>query len=126
MSQSDYIRFKKTATKLALDNSESPVFNVGDYIDFKQFSLENSITNTSPTYNYIVPSNRRVIFKMDKVVSSCPTFATCKNTNTRPNRIRMSASYFTPTPQPLNWKLTNIANNGRFLDCECNTSLYKS
>lgn len=129
MSQSDYIKYKKISTKLAIDNKlignkEPPVFEAGDYTDFMQYNLENTIINTSPTYQYIVPSGHQIVFKMDKVVSSCPTFTVCKNTNTRPSRVPMSASYYAPTPQPLNWKLSNALDKKRFIDCSCNTSLY--
>jgi len=124
MSQSDYIKFKRISTKLAVDNKlvynkQPPVFAVGDYIDFKQYYLENTVMNTSPTYNYIVPTGHQIIFNMDKVVSSCPTFI-CSNTNRRPNRVPMSASYFTPTPSVLNWKKKNLADNQRFINCGCN------
>jgi hypothetical protein len=130
MSQSDYIKFKKTATKLSVDNrsvlnKEPAVFSARDYTDFKQFNIENTIIDTSPTYNYIVPSGHQMIFKIDKVVSSCPTFLTCTKTNTRPNRVPMSAAYFTPVPQPLNWLQENALNNKRFTKCHCNTTLYK-
>lgn len=130
MSQSDYIKFKKTSTKLAIDNKlignkEPAVFDAGDYTDFKQFNIENTILDTSPTYNYIKPHGHQIVFKMDKVVSSCPAFAVCSKTNTRPNRIPMSAAYFTPTPVPLNWLQENALNNKRFTKCHCNSSLYK-
>jgi hypothetical protein len=126
MSQSDYIKYKKTSTKLRIDNSsvhnkEPPVFDSSDYTDFKQYHLENTINNTSPTFNYIVPSGRHSVFGMDKVVSTCPTFIDCSNTNIRANRVPMSESRFTPTPRPLNWKKSNILKKQRFLDCICNT-----
>lgn len=130
MSQSDYIKFKKTATKLSVDNrflgnKEPAVFDAGNYTDFKQFNIENTILNTSPTYNYIKPSGHQIVFNMDKVVTSCPTFLTCNETNTRPNRVPMSASYFTPIPQPLNWLQENALKNKRFLDCGCKSAIYK-
>jgi hypothetical protein len=130
MSQSDYIKFKRAATKLSIDNKstgnkEAAVFESGDYIEFKQFNLENTILDSSPTYNYIVPSGRQIVFNMDKVVSSCPTFITCKNTNTRPNRVPMSASYFTPVPKPLNWKILNALEKTQFEACKCDTKLYR-
>jgi hypothetical protein len=131
MSQSDYIKFKKTATKLSVDNrsvlnKESPVFNASDYLDFKQFNIENTVVDTNVTYNYIKSADRQIVFNMDKVVSSCPKFIVCTKTNTRPNRVPMSASYFTPTPQPLNWLKENALNNKRFTKCGCNTHLYKN
>lgn len=130
MSQSDYIKHKKTSTKLRVDNKsinnkEPHVFDSSDYIDFKQYHLENTINNTSPTFNYIVPSGHHLVFSMDKVVSNCPTFIDCNSTNLRPNRVPMSASRFTPTPPPLNWKKSNALKKQRFLDCSCNTSLYR-
>ena len=130
MSQSDYIKFKRAATKLSIDNKstgnkEAPVFESGDYIEFKQFNLENTILDSSPTYNYIVPAGRQIVFNMDKVVSSCPAFVVCSQTNTRPNRVPMSTSYFTPVPKPLNWKATNVLEKAQFQACGCNTTLYR-
>ena len=130
MSQSDYIKYKKTSNKLRIDNSslhnkEPPVFDSSDYTDFKQYHLEYTINNTSPTFNYIVQDGRHLVFGMDKVVSNCPTFIDCINTNNRANRIPMSASQFTPTPPPFDWKKSNILKNQRFLDCSCNTRLYR-
>ena len=130
MSQSDYIKHKKTSTKLRIDNSsvnnkEPPVFDSGHYTDFKQFYLENTINNTSPIFNYIVQDGRHLVFGMDKVVSTCPTFIDCSNTNLRPNRVPMSGSQFTPTPRPLNWNELNTLKKQRLLDCSCNTSLYR-
>jgi len=129
MSQSDYIRFKKIATKLSIDstktnNKEHPVFDSGDYIDFKQFDLENNIINTSPTFNYIVPEGHQIIFGMDMDVSYCSHFIDCSNTDLRPNRLPMLASQFTPTPPPLDWKKSNSLKKQRFLNCHCNTSLF--
>jgi hypothetical protein len=130
MSQSDYIKFKKTATKISIDNrsinnKEPAVFESGNYTDFKQFNLENTINNTSPTFNYIVPTGHQIVFGMDKVVSSCPGFIDCIDTNVRPNRVPMSTSRFTPTPSRLNWNALNTLNKQRFLDCKCDTSLYR-
>jgi hypothetical protein len=130
MSQSDYIKYKKTSTKLRVDNKsinnkEPPVFVSSDYTDFKQYHLENTINNNRPTFNYIVQDGRHLVFGMDKVVSNCPTFIDCSNTNLRPNRVPMSASRFTPTPRPLNWNELNTLKKQRFLDCSCNTSLYR-
>lgn len=130
MSQSDYIKYKKTSNKLRIDNTsinnkEPAVFVSSDYTDFKQFNLENTINDTSPTFNYIVQDGRHLVFGMDKVVSSCPQFIDCNGTNLRPNRVPMSASRFTPTPQPLNWNDLNTLKKQRFLDCKCDTSLYR-
>lgn len=130
MSQSDYIKYKKTSTKLRIDNSsvnnkEPPVFGSSDYIDFKQYHLENTINDTSLTFNYIVQDGRHLVFGMDKVVSTCPNFIDCSNTNLRPNRVPMLSSQFTPTPRPLNWNDLNTLKKQRLLDCGCNTSLYR-
>jgi hypothetical protein len=130
MSQSDYIKYKKTSNKLAIDNKstnnkEPPVFVSSDYIDFKQYHLENTINNTSRTFNYILPPTHKLIFNMDKVVTNCPTFIDCSNTNFRPNRVPMLQSFFTPTPPPLDWKKSNNLKKQRFLNCNCDSSLYR-
>lgn len=113
MSQSDYIKYKRVYTELSIDKNtlkQPPVFDDGNYIDFKEYALENTIVNTKPILNRITPAGKQVVYDMDRVVTSCPTFILCKNTNLRPNRVPMSGAFFVPTPQPLSWKATKNAN----------------
>lgn len=103
MSQSDYIKYKRVGTQLRIDSSNnklSPVLEPQQYIDCKQYSLENSIKSTNLVYNNLTPSGDINVFGMNKATTKCPSFFVCANTQNRPNRQAMSTVYFTPTPQP--------------------------
>jgi hypothetical protein len=131
MSQSDYLKYKRVSTELKI-NDQPRVFPTQEYIDYKQYSMENATKNTKITYNQLIPPNRKIIFNMEKKTSSCPTFIICKSTNTRTNRVPMSQVYFTPRPVPTYVKqpstaktacncMLNSVNNERNI-CKCKTS----
>jgi hypothetical protein len=128
MSQSDYIQYKKDFTVLSIDASLNfpPVLNSQNYTDYKGFVLENSVIESvnSPkkiVYRTIQDSNNQIVFDMIKNKSkvenmginlqNCPSFLMCNNTNKRVNRVPVSNVYYTPTPQPENWKQTKGAND---------------
>ena len=114
MSQSDYIKYKKIATQLRIDNSgaknnvlnsqNTPVLKSQNYTDFVEYALENSITNNKIIYHQITPSGKQIIMDMEKITTNCPSFKVCTGTNTRSNRIPMSQGYNNPTPVPLSIK----------------------
>lgn len=114
MSQSDYIKYKRVSTELRIDNNAKkmpPVINQSDYNDYREYTLENATINTKPVLNRLTPKGAQIVFNMDKVVTGCPTFEICRNTQSRPNRsVHMSSAYFIPTPQPLSWKKVKTAN----------------
>ena len=130
MSQSDYIKYKKVTTVLAVDMSNNflPVLDSQKYSDYKEYVLENTVANSKIVYRRVVPSTTQIVLNMEKNKSAvqnmgtlttvCPSFLLCKNTNKRTYREPMSSTYFTPTPQPLNWYQTKNASwkkNG----CKC-------
>ena len=92
MSQSDYIKYKKTSQELKI-NKLPAVLEPDDYISYKEYALENSIKNTKLNYNQLQPPNKTIVLGMEKTVTNCPTFITCKNTNTRPNRPTYPSTY---------------------------------
>jgi hypothetical protein len=97
MSQGDYIRRKRVANQLKTQKKLSPVLNAGEYIDYKEFSLENTVVSTKTNYNNLVPSNVSVIFDMHTTsVSTCPQFILCSGTNQRPNRVLRSLAPSAP------------------------------
>src|SRR6056300_635159 len=123
MSQSDYLKHKKMSTRIRVDNdttSQPPVFTSNVLTQNQQYSLSNSITNTKPRYNQLVPSNTQLIFNMEKTVTNCPTFPVCKDTNLRTNRVPMTcrADPTIPTPEPLDIVTRNNAVNIR-TGCKC-------
>jgi len=116
MSQSDYLHFKRVSNELKI-NKFTPVFNTQDYVNLKEYSLQNSINNTKLTYNQLTPSGYTKIFNMEKKVTNCPTFRICKQTNLRSNRVPLPSVYFAPqciTP-PLYVKQPNNAKTA----CKC-------
>ena len=114
MSQSDYIKYKRVATQLKIDKL-SPVLSNVEYTDFKQYSIENTITNTDTLFNELLPPNTNIIFNMQKNISNCPTFLVCINTNSRGHRVPMGNSYFTPRPVPTYVKHPTYEKTG----CKC-------
>jgi hypothetical protein len=91
MSQSDYIKQKRTATNLKEQVKHDAVYKSTDYTTFKEYSLEKTITSTKPTFNRLRVPGTKTIFDVEKNVSSCPNFTVCTGTNTRPNRIPLDA-----------------------------------
>lgn len=127
MSQSDYLKYLRVSTQLSLDASKNqlPVFYPSTYLNYKEYVLQNTIINTSLTYNLIRPAEEVIIFDIERNPKKCPTIYECINTNNRLNRTPMSSVYFTPTPQSLNWKQKKDAlwkKNG----CVCKLNSVKS
>lgn len=130
MSQSDYIKYKKVTTVLAVDKgtAQPPVLDSQKYSDYKEYVLENTVANSKLVYRRIVPSNTQIVLDMEKKKSAvqnmgtstvvCPSFLLCKNTNQRKNRVPLSSVYFTPIPQPLNWQQTKNAS-WKKTGCKC-------
>jgi hypothetical protein len=121
MSQSDYIKYKKTATELKKNKLPS-VFEYTKYNSYKGYSLENTIQNNKLKYNQLIPSGRTFIWDMEKTVSNCPTFALCNNTTTRSNKkiypANYNANYCNVNPsRPLSMKKINILTKD--ITCKC-------
>jgi len=129
-SQSDYIKYKKLNHVISVDASSNflPVLNSQDYSDYKEFVLENTVSNSKTIYRRITPSTSQVVLNMDKTkslvqnmgtsITTCPSFLMCNGTNKRPYRVNMSDVYFTPTPQPLSWQQTKNAS-WKKTGCKC-------
>ena len=102
MSQSDYIQYKKVANELRINGTTDtlypvdPIFTSKDYTDFKSYALETTISNTKINYNQLIPSEKKIIFNMEKNTTNCPTFPLCRNTNTRSNRVIIGGSRIGP------------------------------
>jgi hypothetical protein len=106
MSQSDYINFKNTSFQLKTQKL-APVLSSTQYRSFINYNLENSIVNNKLTYNQLVQpnKNKQIVFGMEKIVTNCPNFISCKNTNNRPNRVSLLETQITPKPsRPLIFK----------------------
>lgn len=114
MSHGDYIKYKRVATQLKLDKL-SPVLSNEKYIDFKQYSVENTIINTDTLFNELRAPNTNIIFGMEMNISECPEFPICIDTHTRTYRSPMSAIYFTPSPMRVYTKHPRYEKTG----CSC-------
>ena len=102
MSQSDYIKYKKSSVELNDLKGYPSILDTSDYIEFKQFAVENTVVNTSITYNKMKPTiynvtstalstiNAQTVFNMERIYpSTCSDttlFPLCRNTQTRVNR----------------------------------------
>lgn len=134
MSQSDYLKYKRVSTRLRVDNNttnQPPVFSSTTLTHNQQYALANSITNTKPKYNRLVPSDRKYVFGMEKAVGGCPAFIICTNTNLRTNRVPMTcrADPSVPTPEPLNiWNRgwDSIVSASANLKTGCKCALHRS
>jgi hypothetical protein len=118
MSQSDYIRYKRISNELKYDTLP-PVLNNKQYVDYKQYTILNTTVSLKPDYREPTPFGTVNIFDMNKKVLFCPDFVTCKNTNSRPNRVPMSNVYF--TPKYLTKYVKDPANAKKACDCKLNT-----
>jgi hypothetical protein len=112
MSQSDYIAFKKATNELQIQSDLSPVLGSNEYTRFKQFSIETSISNSSPRYNQQPITDLSVnVFDMEKLNTNgvCAEFIMCNGTNERPNRVALSTIYFTPVYVPIYVKNVSVS-----------------
>ena len=58
MSQSDYLKYKKTATILKDASGVPAILESQDYTSYKLYSLGNSISNKKKNLEQLVPSGR--------------------------------------------------------------------
>jgi hypothetical protein len=117
MSQSDYIKLKKTS--MILKNNElPPVLTPEDYTDFVQYNLETTVTNTKKSYSRLLLPGNRDIFDMEKNVSGCVGFTLCTNTNERPNRVLNTAVAYPYSPTPTKKYIKNVP----YPPCPCSVN----
>jgi len=123
MSQSDYIKYKKTTAVFNDLSRNQPVLTQQTYIDGKQFSTALGISYYGKEYvNLMYPQNITTLFNMPLDVSSvCPiNFMDCHDGSnpTRTNRVPMDSIYFTPNIVPTYVKHKPVRN----LNCNCITN----
>jgi len=109
MSVSDYIKYKRVGTQLrdVLPNSKKQapaVFDDQMYIDFKQYTVENTIFDSKLIENSLIPAGSNLVFNTLKNVANCPQFPLCKETDKRTNRVPLSKVYYYQQPSPTYWK----------------------
>ena len=105
MSQSDYIRYKKIEVELQEQKKLAPVIGSGQYINYKSFTLKNTILSDNVSYTKIMPKDSVNIFgmQMNKPLT-CASFALCKNTNDRANRKPLLGTQSNAQPLPFTRK----------------------
>lgn len=92
MSQSDYIKFKKTSRLLKDQADYDPVFAPSEYMAGEDFNLETTVSNTKQLNNMLRPSDKQLVFGMERTIGgNCPTFTLCTGTNGRANRRLLDA-----------------------------------
>jgi hypothetical protein len=103
MSQSDYIKYKRIAVELKNQSKNlAPVINGGQYVDYKAFTLENTILNTKPDYIKLTPPNSVNVFGMQiNSPSNCSTFTLCRGTDSRVNRKPLTGTQSSAQPLPI-------------------------
>jgi hypothetical protein len=129
MSQSDYIKQKRTAAKLKEQAKHDAIYKSNDYTEFKEYSLEKTIISTKPTYNQLRIPGSKTVFDMEKKLSDCPDFTLC--TKDRDNRRPLDAvqqscfPVMKPPGRPMPILLNSAtkkpfpnANNYR-MECKC-------
>lgn len=86
MSQSDYLKYKKTSVILKQQTELPNILAPQQLTEYKAYSLENTVINTLPNYRRLVPTGKISVFDMVKKVSDCPQFIVCSGTKNRPYR----------------------------------------
>jgi hypothetical protein len=65
-----------------------PILDAGNYTEYKEYSLENSVFNNTMNYNKILPADTPIIFDIQYTsIPSCTNFIICNGTDARPNRV---------------------------------------
>jgi hypothetical protein len=103
MSQSDYIKYKRVAVELKNQAKNlAPVIGAGQYVDYKAFTIENTIINTKPEYTKLTPVNSVNVFGMQmNNPSLCSQFTLCTGTNSRVNRKPLLETQSKSMPLPI-------------------------
>jgi hypothetical protein len=133
MSQSDYIRFKKTSRLLRDVADLDPVFAPSVYIAGVDFNLETTVINTKITYNKLKLDNKQRVFGMDRTVGgNCPTFLLCTGTDQRANREPLDAGQSEcfpvmkapgrSVPSLMNSNFNSYVRKNYRIRCECNNT----
>ena len=79
MSQSTNLEYNKTSQNLINFNQYYGPLTNSDYQRFKSYQLGNTITNTIPTLNELVPENNINIFNIVRNPSGCPVYDCTSN-----------------------------------------------
>jgi hypothetical protein len=102
MSQSDYIKYKKTQQVLNEQTKFPKVIGTSDYTNFEKYTIETTVPNIKLRYSRLIAPSTISVLDMDKnfinnSTHTYPTFILCRNTNTRPNRVLNTVSKPSPT-----------------------------
>jgi hypothetical protein len=113
MSQSDYIQQKRVAIQVAsknrtpIDKGDNPAVLSSQLLTrLNAYDLENTVVNSVPRFNQLVPSTDIIIMGMNlrQPSASCKTYRTCNmdeyNTNTLPNTVLVKTFYDFGTNKP--------------------------
>lgn len=130
MSQSDYIKFKKTSRILQNQADFDPILAPSVYMTGMDFNLETTVFNTKQTNNQLRPPDKQIVFGIERTIGgNCPTFTLCMETNTRANRRALDAVQSTCFPvmkapgrsvPPVKPNFNSYVRKNYRIRCECN------
>ena len=147
MSQSDYIKYKKTTVELKPPNfAKYPsVLDPANYTEFSMYNVENQGTNTKSRFSRLTPVGKQDVFGMEKNINSqnvsttCPIpFLLCKTTNQRANRklntVSVPDATYRLNKNPAVATCTFTSKNGFITRtapcsktaCKCGQTIYKN
>jgi hypothetical protein len=100
MSQSDYLRVKRTQRELAALSSQTNTIDAGVYATYKGYSVENSVRGTTPRWLQLVPSSKYLVYDIERETSkydtaACPAYEVCAGTDGRANRAATQLDMYT-------------------------------
>ena len=127
MSQSDYIKYKRTRSELGIGKLPN-ILEPSQYESFVNYAVENTVKNNKVVYSQLIPQNTQTIYNMEVAETKyCVPFQICTNTNTRSNRTPILSPIGSIQPGKYN-KIQTVycckCIKGR--NCYCNKKICKS
>lgn len=139
MSQSDYLKLKRTMRRLREPDDFAPILMSSEYTSGVNYNLETTVVNTKPLYHHLTPPETQIVFDMERKLTvdadgrPCPEFILCTNTHTRANRrppvqigfpVIKSAGHSVPkdVSDPIQRKIATIPNADRRKNCKLECS----
>ena len=98
MSQTDYIKLKKTTRILEDLSNAGSTIESNQYTIFKSYNIQTTVDNTSCLYNRLMLPNTQIVFDIEKNKDCFAEFAMCNGTNNRSNRRPLNEQQMTCFP----------------------------
>lgn len=117
MSQSDYCHYLRISTELRNRKLAKPIIDENDYVEFKEYSLQNTVLNKSISFNELIPSGKRIIYGIEKISQNCPICVDFPTNNivTKPHLLCINSNQAAIRPmRPIIIKNPSQKNNCTF------------